>query len=122
VISIDCLGGSAINAKKSIVSLRGLAACVLVLSFAASCAGSSSTKPAATSTELAVAASGKLAKGAEGSCRVLHGDDGKDYSFASSSIDARFKDGDHVCVTGSAAMGFCMQGTQVELQTMESCR
>jgi hypothetical protein len=33
-----------------------------------------------------------------------------------------FRDGDHVCVTGTPAMGFCMQGTQLELLTMEGCR
>jgi hypothetical protein len=109
--------------RRRVVERRRLAVYFLVFPLTVSCAGSGSTKPAAaTSTEVAVAASGKLAKGAEGSCRVLHGDDGKDYSFVSSSIDANFKDGDHVCVTGSPTMGFCMQGTQVELQTMESCR
>src|SRR5215510_4903347 len=100
------------------------AICVVLLPLAA-CAGSGSTTTTAPPSGAAgapVTVAGKLANGAEGSCRVLHGDDGKDYSFASSAIDAKFRDGDHVCISGSTAMGFCMQGTQVELQTMEACR
>ena len=105
------------------MKLRRLGIYLLVAPLAAACAGSGSTttQPPA-STEVAVAARGKLAKGVEGTCRVLHGEDGKDYSFVSSAIDAKFQDGERVCFTGAPAMGFCMQGTQVELQTMEACR
>jgi hypothetical protein len=113
----------AVKTPRWISRLEALVLCGLSLPFVGSCAGSGSTATAAppAAAEIAVAAMGKLVKGAEGSCRVLHGDDGKDYSFVSSSIDARFKDGDHVCVTGSPTMGFCMQGTQLELQTMDGC-
>src|SRR5262245_44160457 len=105
------------------MGLRRHAVYCLSLLLTCSCAGSGSkTTPAPTSAEAAVAARGKLAKGVEGSCRVLHGEDGKDYSFVSSSVDAKFQDGERVCISGSPAMGFCMQGTQVELQTMEPCR
>src|SRR5262245_11870569 len=97
------------------------AICVVLLPLAA-CAGSGSTTTTAPPAGAPVTVAGKLAKGAEGSCRVLHGEDGKDYSFASSAIDAKFRDGDRVCISGSTAMGFCMQGTQVELQSMEACR
>lgn len=102
---------------------RRLAVAILVLPLTASCAGSGSTTTATPpAAGIDVSAMGKLAKGAEGTCRVLHGDDGRDYSFVSSSIDSNFRDGDHVCVTGTPAMGFCMQGTQLELLTMEGCR
>ena len=108
------------------MDLRRLAASCLTLPIAVSCAGSRSpttaSPPASSGAGAAISAAGKLAKGAEGTCRVLHGDDGKDYSFVSSSIDSNFRDGDHVCVTGSPAMGFCMQGTQLEPQAMERCR
>ena len=97
-----------------------------VLMLAGSCAGSgtgtNSSAVTASPRAGALRVSGTLASGVEGSCRVLHGDDGKDYSFGSSALDSRFKDGDHVCVTGSPAMGVCMQGTQLEVETMQACR
>src|SRR5262245_12701438 len=73
--------------RRWVVERRRLAVCFLVLPLAVSCAGSGSTTtapPASGGVGATVSATGKLAKGAEGTCRVLHGDDGKDYSFVSS--------------------------------------
>ena len=102
------------------------AICAVLLPLAA-CAGSGSTTtsappPTAGEAGAAVTAAGKLAKGVTGTCRLLQGDDGKDYSFSSTSIDSNFADGEHVCVTGHPATGFCMQGTQIQLLAMERCR
>src|SRR5262245_30202354 len=107
------------------VRLAGLAVGGVVSLFAGSCTGSGTgtgKTAAAAPSAAALRVSGTLASGVEGSCRVLHGDDGKDYSFGSSSVDSSFKDGDHVCVTGSPTMGTCMQGTQLQVETMQACK
>jgi hypothetical protein len=106
------------------MSLRRLAVYLLLLPLAASCAGSGSTTtpPDSGGAGAAISAKGKLAKGVTGTCRLLQGEDGKDYSFSSSSIDSNFSDGERVCITGSPTTGFCMQGTQIELQSIDRCR
>ena len=62
-----------------------------------------------------VTVTGCVTKGVEGGCSVLTDTQGKIYSFADGPAvsDKCYE------ITGTKAMGFCMQGTQLDVKKLE---
>ena len=62
-----------------------------------------------------ISMTGCVQKGIEAGCWVLTDEHGKNYSFTDGSpaLDRCY------VVTGSPTMGFCMQGTQIAVETIE---
>ena len=55
-----------------------------------------------------------MARGVEAGCWTLTTEDGKSYSFTATGVS----EDQCVEVTGAPGMGFCMQGTQLDVQTL----
>jgi hypothetical protein len=95
-------------------SLSSLMLMALLAVVARSAHAQSPAEPAAASGEITV--TGCVKKGVEAGCWALMDEHGNAYSFtgAVAAPDQCYR------VTGSQAMGFCMQGTQLEATKIEA--
>lgn len=96
---------------------KGLGSLMLIAFLAVTLRSARAEDPAESATDSGeITVTGCVEKGVEAGCWVLTDENGKVYSFTNGSpaLDRCYR------VTASPAMGFCMQGTQLDVETIEA--